>query len=443
VRANRALALTILAILGLAVLAPVGLASDSGGAAAAEQRAAAAEQRAARRAQRAAEQQARAEARHNARAIRLAGKGAEVKIDCDSITVSYSGFPAIEGSPNSVLQLVTIKSRPWSPQRIVLPAKTFTFEGAAGTSVIPIAAPVGESTIALRSRWHTNGVHGGFPIQETRSCPPRPAFSIEQLQSLGGPFTTGSLPGAVGQTVLYQMIIANTGNVPLTFGKFSDAVCDPGTVAGLTTNPVKYQGTLTIVCAHTLSAADAAVGSVSNIAKITGASEEGEGSSFEHESNKLVVTPIEGGSEDPPSGGEDPPSITPTPKSGVLGTSGASTTSKGKSNVLGFSLATVPSLRGPRGCVRRSVTASVKSAGVKTVVFYLDGHRLRTLGPSAARKGLLSIRIDLSKKKAGAHRVKATITMKPITAGGKTAKASRLLTVVRCHSAVVIPHITR
>ena len=44
--------------------------------------------------------------------------------------------------------------------------------------------------------------------------------------------------------------------------------------------------------------------------------------------------------------------------------------------------------------------------------------------------------------KVGPHRVKATITMKPVSAGGKTAKASRNLTVVRCHSAVVTPHFT-
>ncbi len=146
--------------------------------------------------------------------------------------------------------------------------------------------------------------------------------------------------------------------------------------------------------------------------------------------------------ENPP---ENPPANnngTPTPKSGVLGTSGASSTSSSKSGVLGFASATVPSLRGPQGCVRSSVTASVKSAGVKSVVFYIDGHKLRTLTASAARKGLISIRIDVSKMKVGPHRVKATITMKPVSAGGKASKASRSLTVVRCHSAVVTPHFT-
>ena len=48
----------------------------------------------------------------------------------------------------------------------------------------------------------------------------------------------------------------------------------------------------------------------------------------------------------------------------------------------------------------------------------------------------------MSKLKVGPHRVKATITMKPATSGGKAAKGSRGLTVVRCHSAVITPHFT-
>ncbi len=110
--------------------------------------------------------------------------------------------------------------------------------------------------------------------------------------------------------------------------------------------------------------------------------------------------------------------------------------------MLGFSSATVPSLRGPQGCVRSGFTASVKSAGVKSAAFYLDGHHMRTLGPANSRKGLLSVYVDVSKLKVGAHHVKATITMKPVTSGGKAATASRSLTVVRCHSAVVTPRFT-
>ena len=472
---NRFLGLAILAILALAVLAPAGLASvseappEQGGAAqrAARRQAAQAERQArkeavaqqraaakARRQQRVVEQKARAEARraqqHSIHHGQKVDQNAEVSIGCDSITVKYMGFNAVEGSPNTVLQIVEMK-RGASGLHIVFPTKTFSFEGSEATDVIPIAAPVGPSNVDLRSRWDTNGLKGGFDIHQSVKCEPKPAFAIEKLQSLGGPFTSEPLTGNVGQTVLYEIVVTNTGNTPLTFSNFSDAVCDPGTSAGVPIVPVEPLASFTVVCAHTITAADATAGSLINIAKITGTPEEGEGSSVEHESNQVLVTPKAEEKEPgkPPEepkggggGGGNPPVNTPTPKSGVLGTSGASSTSSSKSGVLGFASATVPSLRGPQGCVRSGFTASVKSAGVKSVVFYLDGHRLRTLGPANSRNGLISIRIDVSKLKVGPHRVKATITMKPVSAGAKATTASRSLTVVRCHSAVVTPRFT-
>jgi uncharacterized repeat protein (TIGR01451 family) len=464
--------LAILAILALAVLAPAGLASVSEPqpeGTGAEQRAArhqsaqaehqarrnaAAQKRAESRAHRqehVAEKKARAEERRLAHAIPHGHKtdeNAEVSIDCEKITVRYFGFPSVEDSPNSVLQIIEMK-RGSTGLHIVFPTKTFTFEGTEATDVIPIAAPVGLSTVDLRSRWNTNGLKGGFDIHQSLKCPPNPKFEIEKLQSLGGPFTTDPLTGNVGQTVLYEMVITNTGNTPLTFSNFSDTVCDPGTIAGVPIAPVEPLESFTVVCAHQITAADATKGSLVNIAKITGTPEEGEGSPVEHESNQVVVTPKGEGREiekektpEEPKGVVPPPTTNPTPKSGVLGTSGASSTSSSKSGVLGFASATVPSLHGPQGCVRNGFTASVKSAGVKSVVFYLDGHLLRTIGSSSARKGLLSLYIPVSKLKVGAHRVKATITMKPVSSGGKAAKASRSLTVVRCHSAVITPHFT-
>ncbi len=314
---NRLLGLAILAILGLAVLAPAGLASVSEGqpeesgastraakhaTAHAERQArkeALAQQHAAtraRREQQAAEGKARAEARQNARAIRHAlphahkvDENAEVAIDCDSITVHYFGFKSVEGSPNSVIQMVVMK-RGSTGLFIAFPTKTFTFEGTEATSVIPIAAPVGASTVDIRSKWNTNENKGGFDIHESVRCEPKPAFAIEKLQSLGGPFTSEPLTGTVGQTVLYQMIVTNTGNTPMTFSNFSDTVCDPGTLDGVPSTPVEPLASFTVVCAHTITTADVTAGSLINIAKATGTPEEGEGSSVEHESNEVVVT---------------------------------------------------------------------------------------------------------------------------------------------------------
>jgi hypothetical protein len=62
-----------------------------------------------------------------------------------------------------------------------------------------------------------------------------PSFTIEKFQEIAGSnegFTKNPLIGAIGQTVDYEIIVRNTGNVPLEFSEFSDPHCDPGTIAG-------------------------------------------------------------------------------------------------------------------------------------------------------------------------------------------------------------------
>jgi uncharacterized repeat protein (TIGR01451 family) len=467
VRRNRLLALAILAILSLAVLAPAGFANEgaAGRRAAkhaerdAKRQAAAQRQaeRGAHRQQRGAERKAAAERgaeRKAERKLLLGHKSdtnADVKIDCTSITIEYHDFNVVPGSPNFVWQGVHIKSPPPPLEPVNFPPKLFSFEGASATSVIPVAAPVGRSTVDIRSHWDTNGVKGGFDIHQTVTCPPHPALTIEKLQSLGGPFTTETLSGMVGQSIMYEMIVTNTGNTPLTFTGFSDALCDPGTISGEDTEPIEPLGTITIVCVHKITPADATAGKVLNVATITGTPEEGEGEPITERSNPVEVAPVteeehkkepepEDGNKEPPK----PPPAKTTPNGGVAGisaSSGASSTSTSKSGVLGFTSATIPSLRGPQGCVRSSFTASVKSANVASVSFYLDGHLLRRLSATAAHKGLLSIHINASKLKVGAHRIQARITMKAAK-GAKPAKATRSMTVVRCHSAVIAPHFT-
>ncbi|HEY4997008.1 MAG TPA: hypothetical protein VII03_03365, partial [Solirubrobacteraceae bacterium] len=152
----------------------------------------------------------------------------------------------------------------------------------------------------------------------------------------------------------------------------------------------------------------------------------------------------------PPGGG----STTPPPASGVLGFtsnppsgsggSSSTTTSKStsKSGVLAFKSGSVPSLDGPRGCVRASFNVSVRAAGVRSVSFYIDGHKLGTLSAKNARKGRLTYRIDPSRLAVGAHQLMAKITMKPAAASAKARHATRRSTVLRCRSAVLTPRFT-
>jgi hypothetical protein len=457
---TRLLALAILALLALAVVAPVGHADEGAQATAeaapttttttaagAERHSLRAAQRAAARMKREAERAARRKERQEAfRAAHLPHKeddgGTIVKTTCSGIVVEYKGFPEVQGSPNAVIEMVLIKSPPPPLLPISFPPMEFAFTGSSATHTIPLAAPVGRSTIDIRAKWNTNGAKGGFDIHGVVECEPAPAFTLEKLQSLGGPFTTETLSGAVGQKVSYEMIATNTGNTPLTFSKLVDPRCDPGTIAGGSLAPVEPRGTVTFTCTHTLTAADATAGSYANTATVTGTPEVQEGAPVTHESNTVVVTPVsaeekEAEKEKPP----ETPKPAPTSTGGVLGTSSTSGTAQ-KSGVLGFASATIPALRGPQGCVRARFTASIKSAGVSLVVFYLDGHQLKRLTSKSSHKGLLSVSIDAAKLKVGAHRVTAKITMKAVSATAKATRATRALTIVRCKSAVLTPRFT-
>ena len=65
-----------------------------------------------------------------------------------------------------------------------------------------------------------------LPPQPT--LPVEPGFTIEKLQRIGGEgsFTKEELTGEVGDVVEYQIIVKNTGNVPLEFSHFSDPNCE-------------------------------------------------------------------------------------------------------------------------------------------------------------------------------------------------------------------------
>ena len=92
--------------------------------------------------------------------------------------------------------------------------------------------------------------------------------------------------------------------------------------------------------------------------------------------------------------------------------------------------------------MRSSFVVSIKAKNVKSVTFYLDGHRLKTLTAKSARKGRLSVRIQTSRLKPGVHRLKARITLVPNTASTKTITVTRSLKFARCASATVSPKFT-
>jgi hypothetical protein len=101
-----------------------------------------------------------------------------------------------------------------------------------------------------------------------------------------------------------------------------------------------------------------------------------------------------------------------------------------------------PALNGPQGCLRPGFVASVNAAGVQSVTFYLDGHRLRTLAGKSVRHGKLSISLKAATLRLGGHRLVASITMASAAPSAKPVVTLRGLTVVRCASATLVPKFT-
>jgi hypothetical protein len=118
---------------------------------------------------------------------------------------------------------------------------------------------------------------------------PAPGFRIVKEQKIGdGKFTTGSLRGTVGELVHYEIVVVNTGNTSLTFGDFTDARCDPGTISGGPgATSVPAGGWTAYTCTHVLTTADETRGRLTNVAGDTGTPPGG--SPITKASNKVVV----------------------------------------------------------------------------------------------------------------------------------------------------------
>ncbi len=109
--------------------------------------------------------------------------------------------------------------------------------------------------------------------------PANPAYTIEKQQRIAGEpfFTVSELTAELGETVEYQIIVNNTGNVPLKFAPLKDAGCEGITPSGATELAV---GTgETFLCSHVLGT----LGTYTNEASI----EPNEGGT--KTSNKVVV----------------------------------------------------------------------------------------------------------------------------------------------------------
>lgn len=223
---------------------------------------------------------------------------------CKVINWTYRRFPNLPA--NTVIEKITVG-------HYAAIFQTLTFNGEGHEVLTPINEPPGRARLDTHAKWRTNGARGHFDILSKKECPPAPSFTIEKLQrfaSGGGDFTTAPLTATLHQTVEYEIVVRNTGNVPLVLSNFSDPRCDRGTLSGgqgetpLAPGPVPSMGdSTTYTCKHEVTSASA----YDNYASVTATPPTGDGLPLSNTSNTVVVSaPVCRGSGGPPQHGRRP-----------------------------------------------------------------------------------------------------------------------------------------
>ena len=120
--------------------------------------------------------------------------------------------------------------------------------------------------------------------------------------------------------------------------------------------------------------------------------------------------PVDNPPSNPPA--DNPPATTPTDSqvTAPTTTSGSGPADPGSQVVLGERIAAVSArLLAPTGCTARSFSARVRGAGIASVVFTVDGKRVKTV----RKGGMFVARVNPAKLKVGIHRIVATVKFDP------------------------------
>jgi hypothetical protein len=223
---------------------------------------------------------------------------------------------------------------------------------------------------------------------------PPAGYSIEKRQRLSGEsnFTTAELTGKAGQVVEYEIIVTNTGQVPIALSAYSDPNCeDPSGGA----SEVAVGQAVTFTCVHKLTG----TGSWMNEASVSG--NEGTGPKS---SNRVVVN-------------------VPPGQHVVLSEKCEAPSAKYV-------------LMGAVGPKHKTFTVSITATGVTSITFYLGGHKLKTLTPSQAKHGKFTIKIDPKSLTFKQHRLSVVAALK---CGEKITRSS---TFVHVPAKTVVPEFT-
>jgi hypothetical protein len=309
-----------------------------------------------------------------------------------------------------------------------------TLSGGPGSQAL---APGGTTTYTCSRGLPTVGTYvneatvtadtvGGEPLTLSSNrvvvnVPAQPAFTIEKLQRLAGAtssFTSSPLTATVGQTVVYEVVVDNTGNVALDLATFTDAQCDPGTIAGGPGAASLAPGSsTTYTCSRLLTAAGSYFNEVTVTANAAGQPP------LSHASNKVEVDVKPSASTLNFVAGGPPASPNQTGKKGEL-------SSKCE--------ASKPVLRGASGLKRVPFTVEFGALGIKQVMFYLDGREVKKLPQSQTKGNSFALPIDPRKLSYGAHKV----VVKTFMSNRECARVSRSGVFVRPRTQRVPPPFT-
>jgi len=198
---------------------------------------------------------------------------------------------------------------------------------------------------------------------------PSPEFTIEKLQRIAGQggFTKQEVQGVAGQTVEYEIIVENSGNVPLALRSFTDINCE-GITGGA--GELAPGASTMYSCQHALPSK----GTYVNVAALEADPPAGEGPPVSHASNMVVA--------------------------GVA------------RQIVKCAQASGYTLEGAAGPKRNAFTVSISAGEIQTITFYLDGHRLRTLHESQAKKGRFQLTVKVARLAVGKHTVTVTTVLR-------------------------------
>jgi hypothetical protein len=155
----------------------------------------------------------------------------------------------------------------------------------------------------------------------------KPQFEVSKLQEIAGTnagYTGSVLSATVGQTIDYEIVVKNTGNVAIALSEFTDVYCDPGTLSGGPgATPVAVGASTVYACTRKLNE----VGNYVNVAGVAGAAA-GSREAPRFEATDTVKVKV-GAAPPSGSGGGSLPGTTTGTSTGTSGTSGTSGTPAG------------------------------------------------------------------------------------------------------------------